>query len=1085
MKTLDNAFVILKNKGYLKKYSSYSDFSDSLFLPEKLSEKLLNFYRLISSIENKSNFKNKADFFENLILPSINVNNINNIRQVLFIFNLIKSENLLTNIKTVQELIDFLEDTKKRKSFYDFLYKLGFSFTDDLECKTNSIIENYIKLHFNILKTRNKYFDDGEIIKSIDNLTETKNTLIQTKKTIELTLKIVDNYFILFLTNELNKITINEFEKLEPLKSQAKSILIFNKSKKEYLNKIVEIENKINLFKKIFEERDSFLKSLNKINEIVIKNQAIGTYTDDLNEIIISKQNKLGYFKNLKIGKINFGKENQPYYVPFFENNGFYWSINNKNKSSVYTQIENIALRIVMSLPKGHVNIKLIDEDFGSNFQTLLGFSKEIRGKEAYYDDKEVLKLFDELKKRDSAIIFEKLKNSYPSLIEYNMAIDNEYEPIQLIIINNFPLFFNDLFIKYISNQLSKGSKTGTYFLIAFDESYNEKAKDPINTDDIFKHLLKINNSTPSFINKGYESILKDLVLKLDDDMLDPGGNAINMFAKSFNKEDNTEIVSDNPNVNKDISKGIIIPIGKTDKGKIINLDLTDGSYHGLICGTTGSGKTVLLHQIITKGSEIYNPQELQFVLLDYKGGTAFKDYVELPNARVIAVDADIEFGNETLKFISETIKLREALFRKNNNAKNLTEYLEKTGNTLPVILIIIDEFQVLLEGNNSDRSIHENIKKLLEEIVRLGRSFGINLLLSTQTPTGVKWNSSTMENMAIRIGLRMSPEAENYLFKHKKPIASEFTQKHGKAIYNSKAGVESESIIFNIADFNEKKIKSIVAGLKIDAEYNKTMPPERTVYYDNQTEKYNGPELNKANFGTKNNKFKINIGKAAAIKNDAVEINMDAENLNNIIIIGSQDAAKKDLKFIILNEFIINSAQDTEIIHYSSNLENENKTKELFGKLSQIKFINTKVELTNIIIKLEQDFENKSNNNSLFKRTLVIIDGLEKLIGFSEQVSEPETFGSISMDKKLKKIIFDGSILGINFLFLIDEKNNFNKTFNLNSKDIDVTISVQGVNNINNDLKLLESSYELKENMAVLFDRSTNKETKFNLIKL
>ncbi len=1082
MKTLDEAFVILKNKGYLKKYSSYSDFSDSLFLPEKLSEKLLNFYRLISSIENKSNFKNKADFFENLILPNINVNNINNIRQVIFIFNLIKSENLLTNIKTFQELIDFLEETKKRKSFYDFLYKLGFSFTDDLESKTNSIIENYIKLHFNILKIRNKYFDAGEIIKAVNNLTDTKNTLIQTKKTIELTQKIVDNYFILFLTNELNKITINEFEKLEPLKSQAKNILIFNKSKKEYLNKIVEIENKINLFKKTFEERDSFLKSLNEINENVIKTQALGTYTDDLNEIIISKQNKLGYFKNLKIGKINFGKENQPYYAPFFENNGFYWSINNKNKSSVYTQIENIALRIVMSLPRGHVNIKLIDEDFGSNFQTLLGFSEEIRGKGAYYDDKEVLKLFDELKKRDSALIFEKLKNSYSSLIEYNMANDNEYEPIQLIIINNFPLFFNDLFIKYISNQLSKGSKTGTYFLIAFDESYNEKAKDPINTDDIFKHLLKINNSTPSFINKGYESILKDLVLKLDDDMLDPGGNAINMFAKSFNKEDNTEIVSDNPNVNKDISKGIIIPIGKTDKGKIINLDLTKAD-HGLICGMTNSGKTVLLHQIITKGSEMYNPQELQFVLLDYKEGNAFKVYAELPNARVIAVDSDIEFGNETLKFISETMKLRAALFKK-NDVENLTDYLEKTGNTCPVILIIIDEFQVLLEGNNSDRSIHENIKKLLEEIVRQGRSAGINLLLSTQTPTGVKWNSSTMENMAIRIGLRMSPEAENYLFKHKKPIASEFTEKHGKAIYNSAAGVESESIIFNIANFNKTKLETIVKGLKMDAEFNKTMPPERTVYYDNQTEKYNGPELNKANFGTKNNKFKINIGKAAAIKNDAVEINMDAENLNNIIIIGSQDAAKKDLKFIILNEFIINSAQDTEIIHYSSNLENENKTKELFGKLSQIKFINTKVELTNIIIKLEQDFENKSNNNSLFQRTLVIIDGLEKLIGFSEQVSEPETFGSISMDKKLKKIIFDGSILGINFLFLIDEKNNFNKTFNLNSKDIDVTISVQGVNNRNNDLKM-ESSYELKENMAVLFDRSKNKETKFNLIKL
>ena len=539
-------------------------------------------------------------------------------------------------------------------------------------------------------------------------------------------------------------------------------------------------------------------------------------------------------------------------------------------------------------------------------------------------------------------------------------------------------------------------------------------------------------------------------------------------------------------NIIKDISKGIIIPIGKTDKGKIINLDLTDGSCHGLICGMTGSGKTVLLHQIITKGSEIYNPQELQFVLLDYKGGTAFKDYVELPNVRVIAVDADIEFGNETLKFISETMKLRDALFKK-NDVGNLTDYIEKTGNTCPVILIIIDEFQVLLEGNYSDRSIHENIKKLLEEIVRLGRSFGINLLLSTQTPTDVKWNARTIENMAIRIGLRMSREAENYLFYHKKPIASEFTQNYGKAIYNSKAGVESESIIFNIDYIDEKKLPIIIAGLKIDAENNNTTPHERTIYYDNQAIKYNGSLLNNVNFGTTNNSFNIKIGEAAAIKNDAVEISMDAENLNNIIIIGSQDAAKKDLKFIILNEFIINSAQDTEIIHYTSNLEKESETKELFGKLNQIKFINNKIELTNIIIKLEQDLENKSNNNSLFKRTLIIIDGLEKLIGYSEQVTEPLTFGSISMDKneKLKKIIFDGSILGINFLFLVDEKNNFNKTFNLNSKDIDVTISVQGVNNINNDLKLLESSYELKENMAVLFDRSTNKETKFNLIKL
>ena len=62
------------------------------------------------------------------------------------------------------------------------------------------------------------------------------------------------------------------------------------------------------------------------------------------------------------------------------------------------------------------------------------------------------------------------------------------------------------------------------------------------------------------------------------------------------------------------------------------------------------------------------------------------------------------------------------------------------------------------------------------------------------------------MENIAIRIGLRMSNDAENYLFKHNKPIASEFVERFGKAVYNDKSGVQSESIVFNVDELDEDK---------------------------------------------------------------------------------------------------------------------------------------------------------------------------------------------------------------------------------------------------------------------------------------
>ena len=148
-------------------------------------------------------------------------------------------------------------------------------------------------------------------------------------------------------------------------------------------------------------------------------------------------------------------------------------------------------------------------------------------------------------------------------------------------------------------------------------------------------------------------------------------------------------LIDDNNPISEDLSlnpsEGIKVKIGATDKRKPVYLDISNdsGAYHGLICGTTGSGKSVLLHQIITAGVKQYTPNELQFVLLDYKEGTGFKVYKDLPHARIIAIDADIDFGYESFKFLTNEMKERAKLFKK-YDTKDIKTIQRKNKERLP-----------------------------------------------------------------------------------------------------------------------------------------------------------------------------------------------------------------------------------------------------------------------------------------------------------------------------------------------------------------------------------------------------------------
>ena len=1074
---LEHYFTELKEKKLLSKYSNYLEFEYFIFDLKKLSNNFNGIYRTVklSNVEPMPN--SFVSFLEDTIYPTYFLRNPSPKVQFEFVYFLLKSEGLIKNFQTSIQLLEYLKNNQEINSFIGFLRKSGYCESNDTRLKKGIVDykEEFDKLIEEILISENA----ADYARSLDIIIKNINEYSESEF-FKSKINIYGHKYFEKLAIEIPNFTILNLKDLNTLFDKSSSYA-------KLLSEDKSIKNILNNFKLKTEE---LVLERNVLNEFIglldraktkLKKQPLATFCDDLEDDII-KNSPNAYFKEIAIGKVMIENNSWPITFPFFEFNGCYIIDDLKH---CYDILQNVVLRVVFSLPNGHVKLKIIDENFGSTFSMLLGLNNELIGEKVFYDEKDVIRLHDELKLRDSQIIFNKLKNAYPNILSYNLVNEVDFEPIQLLVINNFPHNFSIEFLEYISKSLHKNSRTGVYFIICLSNNFSELDPKAVQiVEEIKSKLFNLNQTLTSQLPLADGNILKYVSVSLNT-KLSVEGFTVDKFSELYSSAEpfeNTKSEKEIGNLISDTIYGITIPIGNSSKVGVINMDLsnTSGAYHGLICGTTGSGKTVLLHQIICGGVKKYLPDELQFLLLDFKEGTGFQVYKNLPHARVLSIDADVDFGFETLKFLDSTMKERAALFKK-YGCKDLVEYRTKTNNKCPRLLIIIDEFQVLLSSSNlgGDR---DQINSYLENIVRLGRSFGIHLLLSTQTPTGVKWNSSTMENIGIRIGLRMSAEAENTIFSHQTGIASKFTEKFGKAVYNDKAGIESESKVFNVTSLDEDKIPLIVEEAIIDAKKSNTLLAHRTIYVANTLVPYSGMEIGKSSWSLESKSFNSCFGNAANINQDIINYKFEDEVNQHMLIVGANVKAKNDILAVLVNDFMANSKLGSNVYFYSDTEINQNSQIDRFKNISGINFLESKEELLKEILAFKSLLaqSNVSDNKGL--RKLLVIDGMRKLLDFHSYNYDALDF-SADVKSVLWEIFQSGPNINLTIVVYSAEKGKLENIFGHKSVEFEYAISLSGVNNkIKSDMY---DTYNIPDNMGILYQRSLDAEIKFNLITL
>ena len=200
-------------------------------------------------------------------------------------------------------------------------------------------------------------------------------------------------------------------------------------------------------------------------------------------------------------------------------------------------------------------------------------------------------------------------------------------------------------------------------------------------------------------------------------------------------------------------------PIGADGHGPVV-ADLAADGPHALIAGTTGSGKSELLRSMVASLAATYSPEQVNFVLVDYKGGSAFDECASFPHVVGLVTDLDDRLAERALRCLEAELRHRELVLR-DRGATDLAHYRSRSnaGADLPWpplarLVVIIDEFAALtaeLPG----------FMDSLVSVAQRGRSLGMHLVLATQRPAGAV-NANIRTNAALRIALRVLDAADS-----------------------------------------------------------------------------------------------------------------------------------------------------------------------------------------------------------------------------------------------------------------------------------------------------------------------------------
>ena len=470
-----------------------------------------------------------------------------------------------------------------------------------------------------------------------------------------------------------------------------------------------------------------------------------------------------------------------------------------------------LMLRLIATMPPGKIRFTIIDpvglgEPF-SGFMHLADHDEQLINDRIWTETRHIEQRLLDLTEHMETVIQKYLRNEFESIMDYNEAAGEIAEPLRFLVVCDFPANFTDVSAKRLAAIATSGPRCGVHTLIIRD-----RRRDMPEALDI---TTLRNNAVVARHDEGAWRVERGALSTLPltpetappDDLVTEIAHQVGSAAIQAGRvEVPFDVIAPDEDEYWTASseKKLTVSLGRSGATKLQQMVLGVGTaQHALIAGKTGSGKSTMLHALITNLACWYSPAEVEFWLVDFKKGVEFKTYAthKLPHARAVAVESDREFGLSVLRGLDEELKRRGDLFR-NLGVQDVPGY-RNSGHPdpMPRVLLIVDEFQELFV---EDDKISQDASLLLDRLVRQGRAFGIHIILGSQTLAGAySLARSTMGQMGVRVALQCS-ENDSQLILSDDNSAARLLSRPGEAIYNDQSGLLEGNSPFQVCWLDE-----------------------------------------------------------------------------------------------------------------------------------------------------------------------------------------------------------------------------------------------------------------------------------------
>ena len=369
--------------------------------------------------------------------------------------------------------------------------------------------------------------------------------------------------------------------------------------------------------------------------------------------------------------------------------------------------------------------------------------------------------------------------NYRKSIIGNNDVIYSSFLPYYLIIADDINLVKNNILIKEILESKQNYGYSVVMLSDQLDLLPNECATfinvDPTSSGVFTNEMTQENQLvfSPDFVDFD----IKRSISKVSNVPLDIANGKFILpkkysFLEMYDVGNVNQLNILNRWKTSDVVNTLEAPVGIDEAAQAFKIDLHEKAHgpHGLIAGMTGSGKSEWIITYILSMAVNYSPEEVQFVLIDYKGGglaLTFDDQengIKLPHVVGTITNLDIVEIKRSLASIESELKRRQTMFKKarealNESSMDIYKYQSlyrqgKVKEPMSHLFIISDEFAEL-------KAQQPEFMDQLISTARIGRSLGVHLILATQKPSGVV-DDQIWSNSKFRVCLKVQDKSDS-----------------------------------------------------------------------------------------------------------------------------------------------------------------------------------------------------------------------------------------------------------------------------------------------------------------------------------